>query len=168
MLKSVRERLLVRKNNSEEGNDIIVTLIMLPFVLALLFSMIDVSTYFQTKTQIQNVVRDGARQVSLYGGTSATLALNKEQHGGVGVNVTNEVKGKLWGTSGCKLSMCIKEPVVQCGPSKSTSLDTDAYCTVTYYYKNMSMALTKWLGLDALSNKTIKLTETFKVETKWR
>lgn len=167
MIQQIRTRVLQRRNNHEEGNDLVITLFMIPFVLALLFAMIDISSYFQARTQVQNIVRDGAREVAKYSGTDPTIALNREANGGTGVDVSRSVLNKLWDGEKCTISACESKPVVVCNPPKVYRISDDVYCEVTYKYQTMSFALTRWLGLDQISGKEIKLRETFKAETSY-
>lgn len=167
MLDKLRSR-ISPNYDKEEGSDIVVTLFMLPLFVALLFAMIDVSTYFQTRTQVQNITRDGARLVALMGGTSPTISLNKEKFGGSGMNVSTYVYSRLTDGSGnCAISGCTKNPVVTCGPSVASRLGQDAYCEVKYYYSGVGGGIVGWLGFDSITNITIDSRETFKVETSW-
>ena len=70
MLEKLRNRVHSSKQDRETGSDVVVTLFLIPIFVSLLFGIIDISTYFQTKTQVQNVTRDGARLVALMGGSS--------------------------------------------------------------------------------------------------
>jgi Flp pilus assembly protein TadG len=164
ILNTIRKKVAARRpaNLEESGNDIVVTLFMLPIVLGVIFSGIEVSTYFQARAEVQNITRDGARQVALYGGTSESIVLNQ-----TGKNITQTVYNRLYTNGHCTVSACAKAPTVTCGPSKATSLNDDAYCTVEYFYQNMGLALVEWLGYDKIVNNPIKITEQFKVETRY-
>lgn len=165
MISKIRGRILGRRDNHDEGSDLVVTLFMIPFFIGLLFAIIDVSTYFQTKTQVQNITRDGARQIALYGGTSATIPLNVEKIGGKAIQVV--VFDKLYSGGNCTLSACSSPPVVTCGPNRATSINQDAFCTVKYNYVGVGGALVNLLGFNAITDNQIVAKETFKVETRW-
>lgn len=166
MLTKINERITRRRD--EKGNDVVVTLFMIVFFIGLLFAIVEVSTYFQTKTQVHNITRDGARIVALMGGASNSISLNKEKFGGNGVNVANYVRDKLADSNGnCIVSRCTQPPVVTCGPTVATQLTADAYCSVTYYYGGVTGNLIGLLGFDAITTQTIQTRESFKVETSW-
>lgn len=170
MIIKIRERFLNKRNHNgkEHGSDLVVTLFMIPFFIALLFAIVDVSSYFQTKTQVQNITRDGARLVALMGGSSSEIPLNKEKFGGSGKSVTTYVQGRLVDSGGkCTISACTEAPKVTCGPTRANQLNQDAFCTVVYHYSGVGGGIVAWLGFDAITNNVITSTETFKVETAW-
>lgn len=167
MIQTIRKKLHFNRDN-ETGSDIVTTIFLLPFFVALLFSIIDVSTYFQTRTQVQNVTRDGARLTALMGGTSSSIPLNQDKFGSGGQNVTNYVYSRLVNAGGyCVFSGCTTPPIVNCGPNVATNLTQDAYCDVTYHYSGVGGSIVTWLGFDQITGITIHSRETFKVETAW-
>lgn len=165
LLNTIKQKLKGQRLGRENGSDIIVTLFALPVVLAIVFSLIDVSTYFQTRAQVENITRDGARQVALYGGTSPSIPLNVQTLGGKDITAT--VLAKLWKNGNCTLSGCTKPPTVTCSPTQASSLSQDASCTVTYNYRSIGGALVSWLGFGNIVANQINITETFKVETRY-
>lgn len=160
-MKKIRERLEAARNY-EEGSDIVTTLFMIPFVLGLIFVLIDLSAYFQARSSVQSIVRDGARQVALYGGQAASIPLNES-----GVQVATQVKNRLWTKGKCVVSGCTSQPTVVCGPNRATSLNADAYCRVTYRYRSFAGGLVYWLGFGAVLDPPFTIEERFKVETKY-
>lgn len=76
MLTKINERITRRRD--EKGNDVVVTLFMIVFFIGLLFAIVEVSTYFQTKTQVHNITRDGARIVALMGGASNSISKQRK------------------------------------------------------------------------------------------
>jgi len=164
ILNTIREKLNTRRdvNTEENGSDVVVTLFMIPFVIGLVFSLIDVSSYFQTRSEVQNAARDGARQVALYGGSSKGITLNTS-----GKDVSTTVMARIYANGGCIPSGCTTAPRVTCGPNKATSLNADAYCTINYNYRSFGGALVEWLGFDNILSRQINITEKFKVETRY-
>lgn len=146
----------------EEGSDIVTTLFMIPFILGLIFVMVDVSSYFQARSAVQSIVRDGARQVALYGGQAANIPLNEADK-----SVANQVRSRLWQNGQCVVSACTSAPVVVCGPNRATSLNADAFCRVTYSYRGFGGGLVQWLGFGAVIDPPFEIEERFKVETKY-
>lgn len=167
MLETIRKRIHVTNRDREEGSDVVTTLFLIPIFVALLFGIIDISTYFQTKTQVQNVTRDGARLVALMGGSSESIPLNIQKFGGSGQNVTKYVYDRLVSNGECSFSGCNTLPTVTCGPNVANRLTQDAYCQVSYSYRGVSGAIISILGFDQIINQTIESKETFKVETAW-
>lgn len=170
MIISLRNKIQNKKGLSdrETGSEIVTTLFLIPLFVAILFAIVDVSTYFQTKTQVQNITRDGARMVALLGGTSPSIPLNQDKFGGGGINVNSYVYNKLVDGSGnCRISGCTTPPSVSCTPNVASRISDNATCTVTYSYRGVGGALVQWLGFGAITGNTIRATETFKVETAW-
>lgn len=165
LINTLKQKLKEKRLGREHGSDIIITLFALPVVLAVVFSLIDVSSYFQTRAQVENITRDGARQVALYGGTSPSIPLNIQTLGGKDITAT--VLAKLWQNGNCTLSGCTKPPTVTCSPTQASSLSQDATCTVTYNYRSIGGALVDMLGFGNIVSTEIKVTETFKVETRY-
>ncbi len=73
----LRNRLQKRNaNHRENGDDIVLMLFMLPIILGITFSVIDLSTYFQTKMRVLEIVEINAREAALQGGAGANSPLN--------------------------------------------------------------------------------------------
>lgn len=70
MFTKIRARL-----SSDRGDSTLVsTILVIPLILGILITMIDVSVYFANRGQILNTVRDGARLVAIYGGDGTATA----------------------------------------------------------------------------------------------
>lgn len=64
MLKALRAKL-----DSDRGDSTLVsTILVIPLILGILITMIDVSVYFSNRSQVMNMSRDAVRIVSIYGG----------------------------------------------------------------------------------------------------
>jgi len=161
-LDRIREKVANARINNEEGSDIITTLFMIPFIIGLIFVLIDVSSYFQTRSTVQNAARDGARTVALYGGSASNIPLNT-----TGKTVAQVTLSRIYANGKCLSSHCTAAPTVTCGPSKAISLSADAYCTITYHYQSVGGTLVQWLGFRGLLDAPINVTSTFKVETQY-
>lgn len=162
-LQALRTRTTRPRLRREDGSaDIIVLLFTIPFILGLIFSLIDISSYFQTRSTVQNITRDGARQVALYGGSSSSIPLNTS-----GSDVNTSVYNKLYQNGACLPSNCSAPPTVECGPGMATDLNADAYCKVSYRYGSVGGGLVEWLGFGTLLSYPIETNESFKVETKY-
>lgn len=141
--------------NDERGDgEIITMLFFIPLLLAIIFTIIDISMYFSTRSSIQNAVRDGARQVALYGGNSKSIPLNTT---GKNVNVT--VKKKITALGN------VSNVTTSCTPSKATSLNQEVSCTASYQITSITGGFPSILGLGSIFNHTLTITETFNTET---
>lgn len=66
---------LLKRSRSDRGDSELVSLIiLLPLVLGVLFTMIDMSIYFSNRAIVQSAVRDASRTVAIMGG-NGTYAL---------------------------------------------------------------------------------------------
>lgn len=66
-----------QKQHTNERGDVVQTIFMLPIAIFLLFALINLSSYFSIRAQIQDTARSGARLVALYGGNGTGAVLNK-------------------------------------------------------------------------------------------
>lgn len=149
-----------RKIRDESGStEVVTTLIMIPLVLWLILSLIDVSLYFQARTSVQNVARDASRQVAVWGGNDSNL---KPYQGSVSTNAYNSLYNV--NTGKCTVGACSQPPTVTCTPSIAPNAGTEARCTVVYHYKaiNPGNPLT---GFTGFMNKPITITEVARSET---
>lgn len=75
---------------SDRGDSTLVsTIIVMPLIIGILITMIDVSVYFSNRGQMLNIVRDAARQVAIFGGDgTATMATPLEYAYGVTRNTS--------------------------------------------------------------------------------
>lgn len=151
---------LQRRKQSESGStEVITTLFMIPIILWLILSLIDVSLYFQARTTVQNVARDSARQVAVWGGNESPL---RPYEVPVNVNGFNALFNSA--TQTCKPGNCKTAPLVNCTPPLTAYAGQEVSCTVVYEYKaiNPGNPLT---GFTGFMNKPITITEYARAET---
>lgn len=156
-MKTFKEKLLSVKN--ERGSsELPVTLILLPLVIFLIFALIDVSFYMNTRSQVQSVLNQGVRQMALYGGNAANLPLNK-----TGKPVATIIHDNLWKNGACTLSGCTVEPVVTCDVQKATYVGQPMSCTVVYDYSPVAddtlIGFTQFLTSPAYSITSTTVSE---------
>lgn len=135
---------LTKKIN--ERGDIVQTILLAPFIIGLLFAIINMSAYFTVRGQIQDAAKDGARMVALYGGNNAqqTIVNNKTKK-----NVQDIIKDRLWQDGKCTLSYCYSEPVVTCTPERVESPGEEVSCRIEYTYAAIApslLPLDKWMA----------------------
>ena len=154
--------------NRERGSgELVVTLFSIPLLAGLLFTLINVSSYFQTRSAVQDVARDGARLVALYGGSTTAAYRNT-----TGENVAVTVQKRLYKDGKCILSHCTKPPVVTCnvvvnGIPRAVATDAGqvAVCNVQYWYSSVAPS---WFGFDKLVTVPITIDATTVTETGYR
>lgn len=159
MIMKIRERILraTAHKDKEAGDSVVTSLFMIPFAIFLLFAMVNMSMYFQARGQVQNIARDGARQVALYGGNSRDVPRNDR-----GTDVSQIVYNKLYSGGNCTISGCTKPPVVTCGPNISNSAGSDVYCEVTYFFNPVANDI---FGFGNITAQQFKVRETYVSET---
>lgn len=165
MLKKRLNQIFNRTKVNEDGNDVVTLLFVLPIIVTLLFTMIDVSYYLQTRSMIQSAAQDGARMVALYGGQAADIPLNK-----YGKSVENLILPKVYDAENnkCVPSSCLEVPVVTCTPdvvTESMGLGTEVSCNIRYVFAPASLGLAKLIGFDSLLASEINVTQTSVSET---
>lgn len=164
MMKKIRDFALNKESGSGE---LVVSLITIPILAFLLFTIINVSSYFQVRSAVQDTARDGARLVALYGGSTSGAYLNTS-----GVSVSQTVKDRLYKGGKCTLSYCATAPIVNCrvvvnGAERgvATAAGQPAICSVSYDYSAVApMAF----GFDSLFAYPIKIDATTVTETGYR
>ena len=161
MIMKIRERLSIaaQLKNKEAGDSVVTSLFMIPFAIFLLFAMVNMSMYFQARGQVQNIARDGARQVALYGGNSNTVARNN-----TGADVSTLTYSRLYNSSTgrCSVSGCSRPPVVTCAPNVAGDAGQDVWCEVTYYFTPVA---TDIFGFGDITAQAFKVRETYVSET---
>lgn len=149
-------------NHREErgSSELPVTIIMLPFVLFLLFALIDMSLYLNTRSNVQSILRDGTRLVALYGGNSAGSPLNP-----TGRDINTILADRLWKNGACTQSNCDSQPIVSCTPGLARNIAQDVSCTVTYDYQPVVYDV--FFGFTNISDAKFTITETSISETRF-
>lgn len=148
----------IRQNDSGSG-EVIATLFMTPIVLWLIFSLIDVSAYFQARTSVQNAARDGARQVAIWGGNNSPLNPTTQSVAQITKNnIYNASTGK------CTPGACKQPPKVTCTPDRTAQAGQQVSCTIVYYYQPAASG-NPFTGFTGFLNNSFTITETARAET---
>lgn len=146
--------------SDESGSsEVITTLFMVPILLWLIFSLIDVSLYFQARTSVQNVARDAARQSSIWGGNQSSLRPFDES---VSQNARNALFDEE--TDTCIPGACSEVPTVNCTPNVTSYAGDTVSCTISYTYRPVYSG-NPFTGFGSLLNSPIVITETSRAET---
>lgn len=157
--------LLHAKRGENGSSELPVTLIILPFAIFLIFALIDVTFYMQTRSNLQSVLRDTTRAVALYGGNSKASPLNP-----LGSNVDAYfTKNRVYASStGCQMSFCgseVKAPAIKCTPALASTVGQIVTCTLKYDYS--SVANDTFFGFSNWTQTPFTLTESSISETRF-
>lgn len=151
---------LKTKRSKESGSDVVAVVMLIPIIVILLFTMIDVSYYFQARSAVISATKDGARMTALFGGSSQNIPLNN-----TGKDTSAVIIGKIWNGVGCIPSQCNQQPWASCTPAKALTLGQQISCRTTYSYKPMSGNLAELIGFGAILNVPIDIVEFTQSET---
>lgn len=143
-----------------ERADVVQTIFMFPIALFLLFALINLSSFFQLRAEVQNVARDGARLVALYGGNSVNAVRNT-----AGKTVETQLMGLLWKDGRCTLSYCTTRPVIDCTPDIAASAGQTVTCNIRYSYSPIAPVPEGLEGLNGVVAQPISVTATYVSET---
>jgi Flp pilus assembly protein TadG len=150
---------LQSRRRSDRGDSQLVTFVLvMPLLFMLVVTMIDVSIYFSNRAVIQQVARDGARQVAILGGdgTATTRTQIEATNGETAAcnSVTNPAARSANQTQvECKVLLRYEDSGltnvtidrVDCGPSFTTAVGQPTYCDVDWTYGGVPGAVTSFL-----------------------
>lgn len=172
MFNLVSKMRAIRKEESG-ASELVTTLFMLPLALFLILTLIDVSMYFNARSAVQNVTREGARQAAMWGGTGThnTVRLNPGSTS-TAQNIANALYNSETGQ--CKQAGCTKAPEVKCdtyvGASRANAAKTAGdriVCRTTFYYSTVTPG-SDYFGFAAAIGNKIVIEETTLSETGYR
>lgn len=149
--------MLFKRLRRDKGDSTLVsTVIVIPLIVAILITIIDTSMFFSNRSFLINATRDAVRTVAIFGGNGTPTA-ETPLESAYGSN-TNPCAGDLRSnpmidttydpaTSStaveCQLMsnlassaglVNVKIKDVKCGPSKSSFIGQQAFCTVAWTY----------------------------------
>jgi Flp pilus assembly protein TadG len=150
---------VIKKRLNERG-DIVQTVLMFPIALFLLFALINLSSFFQLRAEVQNVARDGARLTALYGGQGVNAIRND-----TGQSVESRLISQLWVSGKCTLSYCTAKPLVDCTPDVATAAGQTVTCNIKYAYSPIAPVPDGLEGFNGVVNQPISVTATYVSET---
>lgn len=152
-------QVMLKKRLNERG-DIVQTVLMFPIALFLLFALINLSSFFQLRAEVQNVARDGARLTALYGGQGVNAVRNT-----TGQSVETRLMNQLWIAGKCTLSYCTAKPLIDCTPDVATSAGQTVTCNIKYAYSPIAPVPDGLEGFNGVINQPISVTATYVSET---
>lgn len=149
-----------QKRHTNERGDVIQTVMMLPIAIFLLFALINLSSYFSIRAQVQDTARSGARLVALYGGSGTGAVMNNS-----GRTVEAKVMDILWNGSECTFSYCVQKPEVTCSPAITKIAGELVTCNIKYYYTPIAPVPEFLNGLNGVTGQPMSVTSTYVAET---
>lgn len=168
MMLKLREKLF-REGPAEKGSTTVETVFMMPIAIFVLFAMINLSSYFSVRAQVENVAREGARLVALYGGQSTNAIRNTS-----GETVESQIMDLVWDseTNRCAFSFCEsagnstqRQPEVECTPNIARNAGEIVSCTIRYWYSPLAPVPEGLEGLNGVFGQPITVTATYVSET---
>lgn len=160
MFKAMSKFRAWQKRSTNERGDVVQTLLMMPIAIFLLFALINLSSYFSLRAQIQDTARVGARLTALYGGNSAGAVMNN-----TGKSVETIVLGTMWDGSKCTLSYCTQKPTVKCTPSITKVAGELVTCNIKYHYSPIAPVPEGLEGFNGVTGQPMSVSATYVAET---
>lgn len=160
MFKAMSKFRAWQKRSTNERGDVVQTVMMLPIAIFLLFALINLSSYFSLRAQVQDTARTGARLVALYGGNGTGAVLNN-----TGQTVETIVLSTLWDGTKCTLSYCTDQPIVDCSPNITKQAGEIVTCNIKYYYSPIAPVPDSLKGLNGVTGQPMSVTSTYVAET---
>lgn len=168
---------LMRLFKREDGSSSLVsTIFLIPLLLITLISIVDMGIFFNNRAQIQNVARDAARTVAIYGGNgSATQATPIEETYGITRAATcnnsdlNGVEGfqaSKYSNTECAMMLAtirtsglvnttlapsskIGNKIAQCNPAAATAgIGQEVTCRISWHYSPLPLSVMNFLMTD--------------------
>lgn len=118
---------------SDSGDSTLVsTVIVLPLLMMIIFTIIDFSIWASNKSLIQDAARDSARSVAIMGGTDSPLS----DRYGVNESAADGLENKLraLNSSGALSNVTFVEGSIECGPGVAAGVGDETYCTTRWEY----------------------------------
>lgn len=160
------------KNRRERGDSLVSAVIVLPLIIAILFTIVDFSVFSVNRSIVQQASRDAARTVAIYGGagTRGTATTIENAYGNNRACATTEANAsragsgfafaKAYSSSStpieCALMNTLEENVslvnvefekVKCTPAFTTSVGQEVSCTVDWSYNGIPASGLTLLGM---------------------
>lgn len=141
-------KFLLKRVRSDRGDSTMISLvIVIPVVLAVLFTIIDSGIYFTNQHSISSAARDAARTVAIYGGngTKTDYTTIERAYGKTNSCPNAEIKALTANQSSTECGLInflaaspnligVKINKVSCSPSVTSAIGQDVSCTVDWEY----------------------------------
>lgn len=170
-------KIFTKRRNDRADSAIVSFVIVLPLFFSFIITMVDTSIYFANRSIIQQLGRDAARTVSIFGGNgNATQETPLEASYGqsrcstatsdakaMSVNKTDIECGlatRLLGGTGVASVVFVS---VACGPEKSPAVGSETFCIIKWTYDGIPGAVMNFVSKKGSSgsyfqNNTTRVT----------
>lgn len=140
---------IAKRRHSDRADSTVVTFVLVfPLFFAFLITMIDTSVYFANRSVVQQISRDGARTIAIFGGNGdATTQSPLERSYGQPISCSSAQLDKTAHRTSveCNVLRRLEEGsgltnvtfaagAVNCGPVRAQSVGETTYCQVTWRY----------------------------------
>lgn len=134
---------LAKKIRSDDGDSTLIsTVIILPFFIMLFFTVIDMSFWFNNRSMMTSVARDGARTVAIMGGTESPLAADyglRDEYDNP-VSVEDNIEKTLLNTPGL-VGVDTEAYEVKCSPDIAMGgVGETTRCEITWKYNGIGFS----------------------------
>lgn len=163
------KRLIARLSKacrSERGDsNVIVMIIIFPLLWAIIMTILDMGVFMTDRTIITNTLREGARSVSIVGGTTSDLAgaygISKDvsacrnDHPSLDSTATDSISCVTaqsidWNAG--LVRVAVKN--VKCGPDRAERVGDAVYCQAAYTYVGFPGSAMGFFGTKNLSSRS--------------
>ena len=147
----LKQKLMKRMRSDRADSSLVTFVIVMPLFFMFIVTMIDTSIYFANRAIIQQVARDGARQVAIFGGDGDATQRSplEASYGVTGTCATvenastrsanqTEVECQVLARydQGAGLTSVLVTRV-DCGPSRTDAIGQMTYCDVDWTYNGI-------------------------------
>lgn len=166
---------------SEKGENTITMIIMFPLLWAIIMTVIDFGVFFNNRSALMQDLRDGARTVSILGGTSNDLSTaygvsatgsgaTCKATGGTVTDIIDSAYTTDQVTRAVAKKICDNTTYTQmsiyglkCGPTATSKVGEATWCQANYIYAGMPGSAFTWFGGGNDAGITSQGTDTISV-----
>jgi hypothetical protein len=168
---NVKNAIAKIKNKEEKGmSDLINALILMPLMIILIFTVLNVGNYLYTLSTVTSEAALGARMTGLYGGEDSRVAQQKLRAlPGNHATVSSYIESRIYSNGACTIGLIKAQcdpPVVSC--TKSTSAVTPGSivsCDIKYKYKSFLSGVD--LGISSVLEREQNIKQSTVSEISW-
>ena len=170
-MKNIEERIKTIKNKEEKGlSDLINALILMPLMIILIFTVLNVGNYLYTLSVVTNEAALGARMTGLYGGEDSRIAQRKlSEMPGNHRSVSSYIESRIYSGGECTIGIITGQcdpPTVTC--TRSTAAVTPGSiveCRIDYQYRSFLRGID--LGISNVLENRQSIRQSSVAEISW-
>lgn len=120
------------ETNERASSEVVALLMSIILLISICIISLDIGMFYNNRSTIQSVARDGARTVAILGGAGDEHTMTKlEKAYGTEAQISASVKKSLENHPAL-MNVIVKN--VECGPYRTAHVGDETYCKVTYEY----------------------------------